>query len=371
MSARTRVAIRAPREPLCAPVIGRTDGRPARPVPATASRPGGRKARHGLLPCVVLSTCMTLACSTISVTAPDVATGLGAPASSPASAERPDEPRHEASLPGLLPDLARIVGRESVDRGDALLRMFRERGFDPHIHEFSVTATDRQPRDVGRNLVVTIGEGRRDIVVGAHYDVVRLRDGAVVGGAVDNGAASVVLTRVAETLRRHELNHRVRVILFDLEEAGLLGSRAYVQDEDGDRIAAMVNADVVAGDGALMYGPTSHEGNEAVYRSLLVVCADSEVPCMAFPRYPSSDDRSFQAAGIPNVSIAMNGATASHQMWLALNAGAESGLSEGFLPDVFRVIHSAEDSIERASETAMNRLHDVIVALVLELDGAL
>ncbi len=160
MPARTRVAIRATREPLCAPVIGRTDGRPAHRVPTTASRPGGR------------------------------------------------------------------------------------------------------------------------------------------------GAASVVLTRVAETLRRHELEHRVRVVLFDLEEAGLLGSRAYVQDEDGDRIAAMVNADVVAGDGTLMYGPTSHEGNEAVYRSLLVVCADSEVPCMAFPRYPSSDDRTFQAAGIPNVSIA-------------------------------------------------------------------
>ncbi len=371
MPARTRVAIRATREPLCAPVIGRTDGRPAHPVPATASRRGGRRARHGLLTCVVLATSMTLACSTITVPAPDVATGLGTPASSSASAERPDEPRHEGSLPDLLADLARIVGRETVDRGDALLGMFQERGFDPHVHEFSTQVTDRQPREVGRNLVVTIGEGHRDIVVGAHYDVVRLRDGAVVGGAVDNGAASVVLTRVAETLRRHELEHRVRVVLFDLEEAGLLGSRAYVQDEDGDRIAAMVNADVVAGDGTLMYGPTSHDGNEAVYRSLRVACARSAILCMAFPRYPSSDDRTFQAARIPNVSIGMNGATASHQMWLALNAGAESGLSQGFLPEVFQVIHSDKDTIERASEAAMTQLHDMIVALVLELDRAL
>ena len=338
---------------------------------ATAGRPGGRGARHGQLTCLVLFASMTLGCSAIAGPAPDIDMGLGAPASPPASAERPDEPRHEGALPDLLADLARIVGQETVERGDALLRMFQERGFDPHIQKFSATATDRQPREVGRNLVVTIGDGRRDIVVGAHYDVARLRDGAVVGGAVDNGAASVVLTRVAETLRRHELDHRVRVVLFDLEEFGLLGSHAYVQDEDGDRIAAMVNADVVAGDGTLMYGPTSHEGNDAVYRSLRVVCADSEVSCMAFPRYPSSDDRSFQAAGIPNVSIGMNGTTASHQMWLALNAGAESGLSQGFLPDVFRVIHSAEDTIERASETAMNRLHDMIVALVLELDRAL
>ena len=54
-------------------------------------------------------------------------------------------------------------------------------------------------------------------MVGAHYDVARLADGTVVGGAVDNGAASVVLTKVAETLKRHELSHRVRVVLFDLE----------------------------------------------------------------------------------------------------------------------------------------------------------
>ena len=352
MPARTRVARSAP--------PANHSVRPSSGAQMAGRRtPGGRRARHGLLTCVVLFASTTLGCSAIAGPAMDIAP--------PPVLETP----RDGSLPDLLADLASIVGRETIDRGDELLRMFRERGFDPDVHQFPATPSERQPREVGRNLVVTIGDGRSDIVVGAHYDVVRLRDGAVVGGAVDNGAASVVLTRVAETLRRHELDHRVRVVLFDLEEVGLLGSRAYVQDEDGDRIAAMVNADVVAGDGTLMYGPTAHEGNEAVYRSLRVVCADSEVPCMAFSRYPSSDDRTFQAAGIPNVSIAMNGATASHQMWLALNAGAESGLSQGFLPEVFRVIHTAEDSIERASETAMKRLHDMIVALVLELDGAL
>ena len=326
---------------------------------AAASRPGDHRARHGLLTCVVLFASTTLGCSAIAGPLLDIAP--------PPALEAPGE----GALPGLLADLARIVGRETVDRGDALLRMFQERGFDPHVQEFSTEVTDRQPRGVGRNLVVTIGEGRRDIVVGAHYDVVRLRGGRVTGGAVDNGAASVVLTRVAETLRRHELDHRVRVVLFDLEEFGLLGSRAYVQDERAGRIAAMVNVDVVAGDGTLMYGPTSNEGNDELYRSLRVVCATSAIPCMAFPRYPSSDDRSFQAAGIPNVSLGMNGATASHQMWLALNAGAESGLRPGFVPEVLQVIHTDKDTIERASEAAMKRLHDMIVALVLELDSAL
>ena len=58
-------------------------------------------------------------------------------------------------------------------------------------------------------------------------------------------------------------------------------------------------------------------------------------------------------------------------MWLVLNAGAEAGLREGFVPEVFRVIHTAEDMIERVDETAMIQLHDLLVALVLELDAAL
>ena len=305
---------------------------------------------------------MALACATTTVTEPDLA-------------PRPETPREPQpagqSWDDPLAELTRIVGRENVDRGDELLALFQERGLTPQVQEFRTEATERSPSQVGRNLIATIGDGPRDIVVGAHYDVVRLPDGTVVGGAVDNGAASVVLTRVAETMRRHELEHRVRVVLFDLEESGLLGSRAYVEDAEPDRIAAMVNVDVVVGEGTLMYGPTSHEGNEAVYRSVRFACAASEITCMGFPRYPPSDDRSFQAAGIPNVSLAMNDAAASHQMWLALNAGAESGLRENFGPEVFRIIHSSRDTIEHVSEAAMNHLHDLVVALVLELDRSL
>ncbi len=307
-----------------------------------------------------MAACVALACATASGPGPDL--GPETP--------RAEGPREETWADPLA-ELTRIVGRENVERGDELLALFQERGLAPQVQEFRTEATERRPSQVGRNLTATIGDGPRDIVVGAHYDVVRLPDGTVVGGAVDNGAASVVLTRVAETLRRHELEHRIRVVLFDLEESGLLGSRAYVETAEPDRIAAMINVDVVVGDTTLMYGPTSHEENDSVYRSLRVACAASEITCMGFPRYPPSDDRSFQAAGIPSVSLAMNDAAASHQMWLALNAGAESGLRESFVPEVFRIIHSSRDTIEHVSEPAMNHLHDLVVALVLELDRSL
>ncbi len=281
------------------------------------------------------------------------------------------QPSIDVGDDNLRADLARIVGRENAERADTLLQIFRELGFDPEIQEFPNVAAYGESRAVGRNLIVTVGAGRRDIVVGAHYDVVRLRDGSVVGGAVDNGAASVVLTRVAETLQRHSLNHRVRVVLFDLEEIGLLGSHAYVQDEDKDRIAAMVNVDVVADDGVLMYGPTSHDGNEVVYRSLRVVCAGGTVTCRDFPQYPPSDDRPFQAAGIPNVSLGMISSISSRQLWLFMNANRRSRSRSRTVPDILQVIHTSEDTIERVDHTAMTLVHDAVVALVVELDRAL
>lgn len=60
-----------------------------------------------------------------------------------------------------------------------------------------------------------------------------------------------------------------------------------------------------------------------------------------------------------------------HRVRVVLFDLEESGLRENFVPEVFRIIHSSRDTIEHVSEAAMNHLHDLIVALVLELDRSL
>lgn len=292
-----------------------------------------------------------------------VPTALGAGAALHALAATP--------LPRLREDLARFAGADNVARGDTLLRILRERGFDPEVQAFPNLAPQREPRPEGRNLVVTIGTGSRDIVVGAHYDAVRLPDGRVTGGVVDNGAGAVILTRVAETLRGHTLRHRIRVVLFDLEEVGLLGSREYVAAGGTDRMAAMVNVDIAAYGDMLVYGPTTHEGNDVVHRGFRIVCAVQRVPCLEFPQFPRSDDRSFQDAGVPNISLAITPAVQAHQMWLLLHGGPAAGLREGFMPPIFGIIHTPADTLEHADPAAMTRMHDAVVSLVLELDRTL
>ena len=129
-------------------------------------------------------------------------------------------------------------------RFDALTTMRHGRGLMFSVETFSIDKPlGREPRTEGRNIVVTLGDGPQDIVVGAHYDAARLPDGSLSRGAVDNAASSVMLVRVAEALRSASLPVRIRIVWFDMEELGLIGSARYVKQHAADPMTAMLNFD--------------------------------------------------------------------------------------------------------------------------------
>jgi hypothetical protein len=96
-----------------------------------------------------------------------------------------------------------------------------------YTHEF--TSSERGP---GTNLLARL-EGadanRRCMLVGAHYDGVGCYGNPGECHAADDNASGVAATlAVASYLKSHPPRHCVLFALFDLEEAGLVGSRAFV-----------------------------------------------------------------------------------------------------------------------------------------------
>ena len=89
-------------------------------------------------------------------------------------------------------------------------------------------------------------EGRNDdnvVVAGAHLD-----GAAVSSGTNDNGSGAAALLEVAENLGNHKPENTLRFAWWGGEEAGLLGSQAYVDDlsaAERDRIALYLNFDMV------------------------------------------------------------------------------------------------------------------------------
>jgi predicted aspartyl protease len=222
----------------------------------------------------------------------------------------------------------------------------------------------------GSNVIVTLGEGERDLLLTAHYDAVVLQSGELADGLVDNAASTVALIEAARVLGGRDLNHRVQVIFFDQEELGLIGAQRWITANGTDRVAAVVNSDVAAFGDTLMYGENNGERSGFVLTALREECAERAMTCVGFPVYPPSDDRAFIAAEVPVVSIGFQNRVGAHQMWLAFNGGRSNGLAEGFVPEVFQLIHSEGDVIEAVDPATVALAAEVYVDLITRLDAA-
>lgn len=127
----------------------------------------------------------------------------------------------------------RLVGTPGSARARAyLLERLRTIGLDP------VYATFEQPFEAehdgqllkGVNLIGRIrgsGTGDRVLLIGAHYDHFGSRDGKVLNGADDNASGVAVLLSIAEQFARERPTHDVVFALWDAEEQGFYGSKAF------------------------------------------------------------------------------------------------------------------------------------------------
>ena len=108
------------------------------------------------------------------------------------------------------------------------------------------SATD-SPFSGGANVVATIPAtmGERDeIILGAHFDTVMNSP-----GANDNASGTVVVLAVARYLQDMPCRTApVTIVLFDLEETGLFGSRAFAMQRQPATVRAVHTIDQVAWD---------------------------------------------------------------------------------------------------------------------------
>ena len=270
----------------------------------------------------------------------------------------------------LRAQVAAFVQPSNEARTAVVVAQLRAAGFEPTIETFA-GGNGRTGELEGRNVVVTLGDGPREILLTAHYDAVKLRDGTMSHGVVDNAASVVGLIEAAKILRGKALNHRIRIILFDQEELGLIGARKWIEAHGLANVAAVVNSDVAGYGDTMMYGQNNGPQSAFVTRAVQELCAERAMQCVGFPVYPPSDDRAFSAAGAPVVSLGFQDEIGAHQMWLAFNGGEANGLAEGFIPQVFRLIHSNEDTMDKVDPATVALAGATYAALVERLDAQL
>lgn len=273
-----------------------------------------------------------------------------------------------AFLEAMRDDVVRLELDSNEARGEALQGMLRRLGIAFTLETFEIPPQPNMPQSVGTNIVVTLGDGQRDIVVGGHYDAVRLDDGRLSRGAVDNAASAVILTRLAAALATETLGHRVRIVFFDMEEIGLVGSRRYIEGHARDDIAAMINLDVNGYGDTVFYGPVARQENGPLPRAMESGCRTARLACVAFARTPASDHLSFQSAGIPMLMIALLPAAEIEELDAMFNGSPEERQALGRMPAILRLIHSAEDTSARIDPPGMALSLAATLELVRALD---
>lgn len=192
-----------------------------------------------------------------------------------ATVERP--PVTPSALPSidstrLVGDLFRLAHDSMGGRGVGtaenakarawLASEFRRLGLAPvngsYTHDF-VRPPRRGTTDSLRGAnVLGVVRGRthpaRVLVVSAHYDHVGTRNGVVFNGADDNASGTAAVLAMAAWFRAHPPEHSILFALWDAEEVGLQGARAFVAappvplvpQEPRATIVANVNLDMVS-----------------------------------------------------------------------------------------------------------------------------
>jgi hypothetical protein len=190
-------------------------------------------------------------------------------------------------------------------RLETLPRKFSERGrtLQTLFHEAGCTdlTTERVPGSSDPNVIcVLTGQERGTIVVGAHYDA--SHHGS---GAVDDWSGTALLPSLYQSLANVPRRHRIVFIGFSAEEAGLVGSAAYVKRLSTDErasIEAMVNLE------CLGLGPASvweHRADKRLLEDYLKVSRTLQLEPRGVnvERVGNDDSASFLKARIPVITF--------------------------------------------------------------------
>lgn len=244
----------------------------------------------------------------------------------------------------VLAAAPRVWGTPGYDAAAAyVVDALRAAGWDVRMEELRAS-NGRALHNVVAERRGTAPDAERGLVVaGAHLDSVR---GAP--GANDNASGSATLVELAEAFADVPTRNDVRLVWFDGEEAGLLGSRAHVRANAADaaRTIAMLNMDMVGsqfGDVGVSLGART---STAVGDAAKAVALRTGVSgFVRTERHSRSDHASFDAAGIP-----------------ALDFGVSVRSIDRDDPNY----HSPRDTIERINRDVLEGYGDLIATTLLD-----
>jgi hypothetical protein len=172
------------------------------------------------------------------------------------------------------------------------------------------------------------------LILGAHYDTIaydsqslQILPNAIMPGADDNGTGIAILLGIIEILNKLEIKKTVRIIFFDFQELGFLGSLDYTKrhkDELVKNTSAFINIEMLGNDTRIKdtekklknfkayIRPQKDGGHvkDKIIAEKFVLAGKKSQSSMKFEikpnGYDNSDHRNFWNINIPAVAFTQN-----------------------------------------------------------------
>jgi hypothetical protein len=241
---------------------------------------------------------------------PSAPVGVGAPRPAAAPAYQIDGARWRQAVVDLAGFGTRYVGTDGcLAARDYVEAQFLGSGLQVSTPRFSVRGEE------AFNVVGELpGNGTTSdiVVVGAHYDSTSEQPRVAAPGAEDNASGVAGLIELARVLSTSPPAATIRFVAFSGEEAGLFGSRDYVDrlmtSGESGRVRAVVNMDMIgySGDDDLDVLLESDESGKDLMRVLSDAAAGTGLRIETSLNPFGSDHVPFIQAGIPAVLVIEN-----------------------------------------------------------------
>jgi Iap family predicted aminopeptidase len=191
------------------------------------------------------------------------------------------------------------------------------------------------------NIICTLpGETERQIVVGAHFDMVEKGS-----GVVDNWSGASLLSSFYQGLAVTPRKHTFVFVAFSGEEKGLLGSKEYVRQlhKDTHKIAAMINMDTLGLDETEVW---ASRADPKLLDLLSGVAGYMKLPISGVnvDQVGSTDSESFREAHVPAMTL------------------------HSIKSVTWRILHSPNDQMDKINFAAYYRSYQLILTFLGVLD---
>lgn len=122
-------------------------------------------------------------------------------------------------------------------------------GFSSYEQSFEIKGRNGAASIEGKNLIAYIpGKTNNIIVISAHYDHIGIIKNEVFNGADDNASGVAGLLQFAKYFSKNKPNNTLIFAIFDAEEMGLLGAKAFVANPPVvlEKIKLNINMDMIS-----------------------------------------------------------------------------------------------------------------------------